>query len=144
MTQTTDRMETVLDKLEGNNEEFRFFLHHIIKSAVRMVNRTEELQEEIEGFERITQINISDVDIHFWFEYNNSRVIYKKGFNKNASLEITVTKDLIIRIIKQEIRGGDAYMKGKIKVRGDFSHAIRAKYILRSVLKYLNQLNKQQ
>lgn len=133
-------MDKFLDKLYGTEEEFEFFLEGILKASVRLVNRTDELREELDGLEKETQIFISDEGSGFWFEHTGDGLIYQKGICKDAPLKVWLPKEALISILKQDVYASDLYMKGKIQLRGDIDQAIRLKNFLYNFTKYLRNI----
>ena len=129
---------SVLDDLENHNGEFVDVLDKFIKLAVDKFTSTEELREEIIDYEDIYQILITDIDFNFSLNVSKGSINYKKGVNRNASFRVKYTKDIIIKILKREIYGTDAYMKGIIKVDGDLSQGLRYIKLFRMLIEYLN------
>jgi len=129
---------SVIHYLENHDEEFIATLDKIIKFAVNKFKITEELREEIIEYDDIYQIIITDIDFNFWLNISNGSIIYKKGINRSASFRIRYTKDILVKILKREMYGTDAYMKGIIKVDGDLSQGLRFIKLFRLFIKYLN------
>ena len=134
---------SVINKLETQDEEFIIALDKIIKLGVEVVKNTEEIREEIIDYNDIYQILITDLNFNFWLKVSKGSIIYKKGNNRSASFRIKYTKDLMIKILKRETSGTDAYMKGIIKVDGDLTQGLRFTKLFRIVFKYIsNGFNK--
>ncbi len=129
---------SVIHYLENHDEEFIATLDKIIKFAVNKFKITEELREEIIEYDDIYQIIITDIDFNFWLNISNGSIIYKKGINRSASFRIRYTEDILVKILKREMYGTDAYMKGIIKVDGDLSQGLRFIKLFRLFIKYLN------
>ena len=129
---------TVIHQLEHQDEEFIILLDKIINFVVFKFKTTEELREEIVDYDDIYQIIIKDIHFNFWLKVSNSSIIYKKGINRNASFRVTYPKDILIKILKREMYGTDAFMKGIIKVDGDLSQGLRFMKLFRLFLLYLN------
>ncbi len=128
----------VIHYLENYDGEFIAVLDKIIKFAVDKFKITEELREEIIEYDDIYQIIITDINFNFWLNVSNGSIIYKKGINRSASFRIRYTKDIFVKILKREMYGTDAYMKGIIKVDGDLSQGLRFIKLFRLFIKYLN------
>ncbi|MCK4381088.1 MAG: SCP2 sterol-binding domain-containing protein [Candidatus Lokiarchaeota archaeon] len=129
---------SVLHDLENHDGEFIAVLDKIIKFAVTKFKSTEELREEIAEYDDIFQIIITDINFNFWLSVSNSSMIYKKGINRSASFRIIYTKDIFVKILKREMYGTDAFMKGLIKADGDLSQGLRFIKLFRLFMKYLN------
>ncbi|NVM36226.1 MAG: SCP2 sterol-binding domain-containing protein [Candidatus Lokiarchaeota archaeon] len=129
---------SVIHELENHDGEFIAVLDKIIKFAVNKFKSTEELREEIVEYDDIYQIILTDINFNFWFSISNGSIIYKKGINRSASFRIMYTKDILVKILKREMDGTDAFMKALIKADGDLSQGLRFIKLFRLFLKYLN------
>ena len=129
---------SVIHYLENHDGEFIAILERIINFAVNKFKNTEELREEIVDFEDTYQIILTDVDFSFWLKVASGSMFYKRGINRSAPVKIMYTKDTFVRILKREISGIDAFMKGVIKVDGDLFQGLRFVKLFRLFMKYLN------
>ena len=77
------------------------------------------------------------MNFNFWLKLSNGSIIYKKGINRSASFRVIYTKDIMVKILKREMYGTDAFMKGIIKVDGDLSQGLRFIKLFRLFIKYL-------
>ncbi|MFW9781828.1 MAG: SCP2 sterol-binding domain-containing protein [Candidatus Heimdallarchaeota archaeon] len=134
--------KSVVLELNNNNEEFITALDRVIRFAVNIIKNTEELREEIIDYNDIYQIFITDINYSFWIKISHGTVLYKKGINREASFRVKYTKDLLIKILKREMLGSEAYMKGKIKADGDLTQGLRFIKIFRLFIKYVNNSKK--
>ena len=105
------------------------------------MNDTEELNEELLGFDDIYQTNVVDANFDYWLEVSEGKLTYEKGINPKALFKIAINKDIIIQILKNEVSGTDAFMKGKIKVEGSLSQGLRYIKLFRIFVKYLRKKN---
>ncbi len=133
------QFNSVLNNLETYDEEFVEVLDKIIKLGVSVARNTEELREEIMDYDDVYQIYITDLNFNFWLKISKGSIVYKKGINRSASFRVKYTKDLIIKILKRETSGTDAFMKGLIKVDGDLAEGIRFTKLFRLFFKYITQ-----
>ena len=131
----------LLDDLGKNTKRFESILDKIIKAIVSITNNTEELKEELIGFDDIYQTCIFDADLSYWLEVSEGKLHYEKGVNPQALFKMIFSKDLFIKILKDEIGGTDAFMKGKIKVEGSLSQGLRFIKLFRTFFKYLIKKN---
>ena len=60
---------------------------------------------------------------------------------KRGSFRVSYTKILIIKILKGEISGTDAFMKGQLRVEGDLSQGLHYVKIFRLFVEYLKKKN---
>ena len=129
---------SVLNNIDNHDGELIVVLEKLIKFAVDKFINTEDLREEIEDYKDIYQIIITDLDFNFWLKVSNGSIFYKKGINRSASFTVKYTKEILIKILKREMYGTDAFMKGLIKVDGDLSQGLRFIKLFRMFLVYLN------
>lgn len=134
-------LNSVLNNLETYDEEFVEVLDKIIKLGVSVARNTEELLEELTdyNYDAVYQINITDLNFNFWLKISKGSIVYKKGINRRASHRVKYTKDLIIKILKREMSGTDALMKGLIKFEGDLAEGIRFAKLFRLFFIYIDQ-----
>ena len=132
---------SILKDLESNSAKFNYVLDKIIKGVVKIMNSTKELKEELMGFDDIYQTYIIDAEFNYWLEVLDGKLRYEKGVHPQASITINLTKDLIIKILREEISGTEAFMKGKIKVEGSLSQGLRYIKVFRIFEKYLRKKN---
>jgi len=131
----------MLDELGKDNKRFLGAIDKIVNAGTHVINSTEELKEELIGYDDIYQTHIIDLNFDYWFQVTNGTITYKRGINPDASFKMNFTKDLIIKILKNEISGTDAFMKGKIRVEGDISQGLRYVKLFRLFTKYLEKKN---
>lgn len=131
----------ILEELSKNGKKFEYILDKILKAGVSIMNNTEELKEELIGFDDIYQTCIIDVNLSYWLEVSHGKLHYEKGVNPQALFKMVFSKDLFIKILKDEIGGADAFMKGKIKVEGSLSQGLRYIKLFRTFFKYLIKKN---
>jgi len=134
-------LNLILEELSKNGKKFEYILDRIIKAGVSIMNNTEELKEELMGFDDIYQTYIFDANLSYWLEVSRGKLHYEKGVNPKALFKMVFSKDLFVKILKDEIGGADAFMKGKIKVEGSLSQGLRYIKLFRTFFKYLSKKN---
>jgi len=134
-------ISSILRNLDKDSPKFNNVLDKIIKVVVKIMNNTEELKEELVGFDDIYQTNVVDANFNYWLEVSDGKLSYEKGINPKALFKINFNKDLIIQILRNEISGTDAFMKGKINIEGSLSQGLRYIKLFRIFVKYLKKKN---
>ena len=129
---------SVIHDLESNNEEFTEGLHQFILVSVNLVKSIGDLREEIVDYDDVYQISITDLNFNFFIKISNGTILYKKGINREASFRVKYKKDIFIKILKREMSGTDAFMKGNIKVDGNLTQGLRFIKLFRLLLKFIN------
>ncbi len=138
----TYSIDSIINKLTDNDQEVVQVLDKFINFGINLIQTTDELLEEIIDFDAVYQFHITDLSFNFWIGVSKGNITYKKGVNKNTSIRIFFTKDLILNIFKGEISGTEAYMKGWMKVHGNLSHAFKVKNFLRLLVDYMKLVSK--
>ena len=129
---------SVIHDLENHDGEFIVVLDRIIKFIVNKFKNIEELREEILEYDDTYQIIITDMNFNFWLKLSKGSIIYKRGINRSASFRVIYPKEILVKILKREMYGTDAFMKGIIKVDGDLSQGLRFIKLFRLFIKYLD------
>ena len=136
-----DPISSILRNLDKESPKFEFVLDKLIKAVVEIMNSTEELKEELIGFDDIYQTYVTDANFYYCLEVSDGKLFYGKGINPKALIKIKFNKDIIIQILKNEVSGTDAFMKGKINVEGSLSQGLRYIKLFRIFVKYLMKKN---
>ena len=134
-------INSILRNLDKDSPKFEYVLDKIIKAVVKIMNNTEELNEELVGFDDIYQTNVVDANFNYWLEVSDGKLTYEKGVNPKALFKINIDKDIIIQILRNKVSGTDAFMKGKINIEGSLSQGLRYIKLFRIFVKYLKKKN---
>ncbi|MHA1490302.1 MAG: SCP2 sterol-binding domain-containing protein [Promethearchaeota archaeon] len=131
--------DSIISELEEDDEKFITIFKKLIKFGISIIENNEELQEEIMDYDEVVQNFLIDIDFNFWFKISKGKIEHFFGINKDASIRITLTRAIMIKIIKGETLGSDAYMRGLIKADGDLSIGLRYIKILRSFFNFMEK-----
>jgi len=134
-------INSILRNLDKQSPKFEYVLDKIIKALVNIINNTEELKDELIGFDDIYQTYVTDANFNYWLEVSDGKLSYGNDINPKSLFKININKDIIIQILKNEISGTDAFMKGKINVEGSLSQGLRYIKLFRIFVKYLKKKN---
>ena len=134
-------LSSLISILEQEDDKFIPVLEKIIKAGIKIINNAEELHEELSGYDDIYQTSVLDVGYNYWLDVLEGKLSYQKGFNPKATFRVSYTKILIIKILKGEISGTDAFMKGQLRVEGDLSQGLHYVKIFRLFVEYLKKKN---
>ncbi len=134
-------ISSIIEHLDGESPKFANVLDKIIKAVVKIMNGTEELIEELVGFDDIYQTYVLDADFNYWLKVSDGKIHYEKGINPKALFSISFKKEILIQILRNNISGTDAFMKGKINVEGSLSQGLRYIKLFRIFVKYLLKKN---
>ncbi len=139
---TQEPLGNLVELIETDEQNFIPILERIIKAGVAIINGAVELQEEISGYDDIYQTSILDVGYNYWLTLKQGNLEYGRGINPNATFTVSYTKKLILQILKKEINGTDAFMKGKLRADGDLSQGLHYIKIFHLFIKYLEKKTK--
>lgn len=131
--------DSIISELEEDDEKFIIIFKKLIKFVINIIENNEELQEEIMDYDEVVQNCLIDIDFNFWLKISKGKIEHFFGINKDASIRITLTRAIIIKIIKGDILGSDAYMRGLIKANGDLSIGLRYIKILRTFFNFIGK-----
>lgn len=134
-------ISSILENLDSDSPRFVSILDKIINTVVNIMNNAEELKEELIGYDDIYQTYVTDANFNYWLEVSDGKLLYGKGVNSKALFSIHFTKNIILQILKNQVSGTDAFMKGKIKVEGSLSQGFRYIKLFRLIEKYLIEKN---
>ncbi len=130
---------SIIDELETEETEIVATFTRFLEFSINFIQSTQELREEILDFDNIYQFYVNDINFELWIKISNGSIIYKKGINNNSDLRIFLTKNLLLRLIKQDITITDAYMKGLLKIQGDISQVVKFRNLVRFYSKYVKK-----
>ena len=132
-------LQSILDELEKNGDKFKSIFDKFLKFAIGIIQSTEELREEIgEEFE-IFQTYITDMEIQYWFQVGDGNISYGQGIHESPSVEIWMTKEMILQVLKGDLMGTEAYMKGILKARGSLTQGLRYIRLYRLFFEYMKR-----
>ena len=133
---------SILEELEGDEEEFMSILDRVIKTGLEVQRNSEELLEEcrrlFKNRDSVFQFVASDIDLCFFLKVLDGAMSYEQGISKEQDIPIVLIKfpkEIILRVISQEVSIESLYNKGIIKLQGSFSNLMR----LRALGKYYMQ-----
>ena len=124
---------SILEELEGDEEEFMSIWDRVIKTGLEVQRNSEELLEEcrrlFKNRDSVFQFVASDIDLCFFLKVLDGAMSYEQGISKEQDIPI------VLRVISQEVSIESLYNKGIIKLQGSFSNLMR----LRALGKYYIQ-----
>ena len=134
------KINSLLSHLEEDDEEFISTLEKFIEFNIAVIENTEEIWEELETLNQTYQFQIykdKENVFNFWIEVKKKKIYYEQGINENAQIHFKMSKDSLIKGIKRELSLTDYYMKGLIKINGEFYELIKLRNNLKYLLEYV-------
>ena len=130
-------LDKLINLIENENFDVISLLKNFIKSGINFVQNDKEFLEELRDVNSSYQVTIYDINFNFWVKISDGKIEYNEGIDPDAVFKVILSKDLLIKIIKQEITAAEAYMKGLLKLNGSLSHALKIRNFLRMLYHYL-------
>ncbi|TFF87492.1 MAG: SCP2 sterol-binding domain-containing protein [Promethearchaeota archaeon] len=132
---------SVLKGVLEDNEKFASVIDRIIKAGVKLINSTEELKEELIGFEGIYQTYIEDANLNYWFKVSENQLEYQTGEHPEAPFKCYFKKQLFLKIMMRELSGTEEFLKGRLRVDGDLSQGLKYVKFHRLFFQYIQAKN---
>ena len=132
-------LQSILGELESDGDKFKSVFDKFLKISIGIIQDTDELREEIGDQAEIFQTYVSDLDIQYWFQIADGNITYGQGVNENASVEIWMTKEMILKILRGDIMGSEAYMRGILKAHGSLTQGLRYLKLYRLFFEYMKK-----
>jgi hypothetical protein len=140
----TKVMNLMLIELDSNDENFKRALDKFIKMGLKLIQSSEEFQEELNLYKDILfHIYISDIDYNIWLKKTGISLNYNTSFYEKSSEELRtihfiLTKEIMKKVFKKKLEPSEAWFKGIIKIDGELSDAMVAWNLLKSFSKLFN------
>ena len=115
--------EALLSKIEDG--EFSIDdLPEFLKVFKEICDGSEDVEEEVEDWNKKFQITISDSD-DFWFEVLDSKFTYAMGTIDEPDVTLEMNGDTAAGVFTGEIDATSAYMSGDLKIIGPLPDAVK-------------------
>jgi len=134
-------LNSIFNGLLDDNEKFITVIDRIIRAGVNLINSTDELKEELIGFDGIYQTYIEDANFNYWFKVSENQLEYKIGEHPEAPFSCYFAKELFVKILSRELSGTEEFLKGRLRVDGDLSQGLKYVKFHRLFFKYLQLKN---
>lgn len=134
-------LTSLLDQL-GEKEQFISNLKGILDKVIEFINDIDQVREElmIYDYDGIYQLHISDLSFDCWINIQHARFSYDIGLHPNPSVELCTTKNITIKLIKNEINLTHAYMKGQVQIQGSLTDAIKMRNLRKFFINYFGKI----
>jgi len=104
-------------------------LHDYFTVFTQLSNNTEDIQDEVEGFDRTFLFKI-DGRPTAWFSIKDAKLEMGSGEIDNPEITLDMSEELAIGIFSGQVDPTQAYMNGDLKVAGVINDAIVFRNIL--------------
>jgi len=144
---TTKQIITILEEVEGEEEQFIDIFDSVIKTGLLISRNNEELLEEchrlFKNHDSVFQFTATDVNLSFFLKIMNGTITYTQGIYHGQDIPkaiIVFPKDIILQVIKQEVSVESLYNKGIIKLKGSFAYLMRLRALGKYYVKYIEEI----
>ncbi len=104
----------------------------LLKKIEEVAAKSEDVEAEIEGWDRILQFVIEDAQ-PFYIEVKDGKFKIHEGTHENPDLTFETNKETITGILSGEIDATSAYMSGDLKITGALPDAVKFRTIIEIV-----------
>lgn len=134
-----ESIKSLLETLQKDDGAFLKGFEAFILFTMRLVNKIEELSEEIIDNDDLIQFYIQDIDYNFWLEMKYGKATFNRGIHENPDFELFFTKKMIVGLLTGDLRGGQLYMKGHLRANGKISEGLHFIKLLRIIFRYVKE-----
>ena len=96
-------------------------------------NEVEDIQEEVEGWDRGVQVELDGAAAH-WISVKDGKFTTGTGMLENADLTLALVGIAAVDIFSGEVEAESAFTSGALKLQGDLNDAIRFNTLLELVI----------
>ena len=124
--------EALRDKIQDKIDDNDFGMDDLkdfFTVFIQISNNTEDIQDEVEGFDRTFLFKIDGSPIA-WFNIKDARLEMGSGDIDNPDITLDMSEELAVGIFSGQVDPTQAYMNGDLKVDGVINDAIVFRNIL--------------
>jgi len=81
--------------------------------------------DKAQGVDAIIQVSLSDPEAHYWLQIQNGELTMSEGKSENANMTLIATTENFANIVNGQSNAMQAFMSGKLKVKGDMTLALK-------------------
>ncbi|MHA1765705.1 MAG: SCP2 sterol-binding domain-containing protein [Promethearchaeota archaeon] len=129
--------EALMDKIESGTfgiEDLEDYLTLFLEIS----NESEDIQEEVEGWNRVLQIKLSDTD-NFWLKIEEGKFTAGKGDAGESDITLEMSGETAAGVFTGEIDATSAYMSGDLKIIGPLPDAVKFRTLTELVREELEE-----
>ena len=136
---------SIVEEIQDSEEKVASIFNKIITTGLQIQQNSEELLEECHklfiNHDTIFQFTLNDGDFDFFLKIIDGTITYDEGMYQGEDIPMVIIefpKEIMIQVLRQEVRAESLYSKGIIKVRGSISKLMRLRALGLHYLKYLD------
>ncbi len=123
--------DRILDRIEEGSLAVKD-LKDYFTVFTQICNNTEDIQDEVEGFNRTFLIKIDGVPFA-WLSIRDLKFEAASGGVEKADITLSMSKKMALQVFSGQMDATVAYMNGDLKVDGAINDAIQFRTILELV-----------
>ena len=129
--------EAIMDKIESGSFGIAD-LEDYLTLFLEVSNESEDIQEEVEGWNRKLFIKLSDTD-NFWLQIEDGKFTTGKGDVDDGDVTFEMTGETAAGVFTGEIDATSAYMSGELKIVGPLPDAVKFRTLTELVREELEE-----
>jgi putative sterol carrier protein len=126
------RKETLTQKIQNGEFQAADFSDYF-KVFCHLGNTLEDLQDEVEGWDRKIQIDL-DGSGCYWISIEEGEFTTGEGKIEGTHLTLSAAADAAVKVFSGEQDGEAAFLSGALKINGDLPDAIKFHELLELVI----------
>ncbi len=129
--------EAIMDKIESGSFGIAD-LEDYLTLFLGVSNESEDVQEEVEGWNRKLFIKLSDTG-NFWLQIAEGKFTSGKGDVDDGDVTLEMTGETAAGVFTGEIDATSAYMSGELKIIGPLPDAVKFRTLTELVREELEE-----
>ena len=129
--------EAIMDKIESGSFGIAD-LEDYLTLFLGVSNESEDVHEEVEGWNRKLFIKLSDTD-NFWLQIAEGKFTSGKGDADDCDVTLEMTGETAAGVFTGEIDATSAYMSGELKIIGPLPDAVKFRTLTELVREELEE-----
>ena len=140
--------DLILSALDSTGDEFIKIMEMCIKRAINIVHESKELQDEFQMYgDLVFHLYFKDEEYNIWINNTQGKLEYCNSMldrwsEDHPTIHYVLSKMSFKKLVRREMTGAEAYMKGLIQIEGNLSKAIITKNLIKAFFTYLNYFSK--
>jgi len=129
--------EAIMDNLESGTFGIAD-LEDYLTLFLKVCNESEDVQEEVEDWNRKLVIKLSDTD-NFWLKIDEGKFSSGKGDAADGDVTLEMTGETAAGVFTAEVDATSAYMSGDLKIIGPLPDAVKFRTLTELVREELEE-----
>lgn len=132
-----EKKQALLDKIDDGSFSSED-LDDYLELFMEVSNNSEDIEEEVDGWNRKFQIVMEDKD-DFYFMIEDCKFSVEKGTHEDPDITLEMSADTAAGIFSGEIDATSAYMGGELKIIGPLPDAVKFRTLTELVREELEE-----